>query len=123
MAWTAPRTWVAGETHTAAQHNTHVRDNVLYLYESRRAGAVSSAGAVTNGSLFSSVKDSTGQYTVTFSASFAGQPAVTVTPITGSSILSPIITAVSAAAFTVQFRNSSSTLSDTAFNFIAVLIV
>jgi len=29
MAWTAPRTWVAGETVTAAQMNTHIRDNLL----------------------------------------------------------------------------------------------
>jgi hypothetical protein len=28
MAWTAPRTWVAGETVTAALMNTHVRDNL-----------------------------------------------------------------------------------------------
>lgn len=27
MAWTSPRTWVAGETPTAAIFNTHVRDN------------------------------------------------------------------------------------------------
>lgn len=27
MAWTSPRTWVAGETVTAALLNTHVRDN------------------------------------------------------------------------------------------------
>lgn len=27
MAWTAPRTWVAGETVTAAMLNTHLRDN------------------------------------------------------------------------------------------------
>ena len=29
MAWTAPRTWVAAETLTAALLNTHVRDNLL----------------------------------------------------------------------------------------------
>lgn len=29
MAWTAPRTWVAGEVLTAALLNTHVRDNLL----------------------------------------------------------------------------------------------
>ena len=29
MAWTAPRTWVAGELVTAALMNTHVRDNLL----------------------------------------------------------------------------------------------
>lgn len=27
MAWTSPRTWVAGEIPTAATFNTHVRDN------------------------------------------------------------------------------------------------
>ena len=31
MAWTAPRTWVAGETLTAALLNTHVRDNLTAL--------------------------------------------------------------------------------------------
>lgn len=28
MAWTAPRTWVVGEIVTAAQLNTHLRDNL-----------------------------------------------------------------------------------------------
>ena len=31
MAWTAPRTWVAGELVTAALFNTHLRDNLLIL--------------------------------------------------------------------------------------------
>lgn len=31
MSWTTPRTWVAGETVTAAIMNTHVRDNLAYL--------------------------------------------------------------------------------------------
>ncbi len=31
MAWTAPRTWVAGEVVTAALLNTHVRDNLQVL--------------------------------------------------------------------------------------------
>ena len=35
MGWTTPRTWVANETVTAAQMNTHVRDNVAYLYEAK----------------------------------------------------------------------------------------
>ena len=29
MAWTAPRTWAAGEVVTAALLNTHVRDDLL----------------------------------------------------------------------------------------------
>lgn len=32
MAWTAPRTWVAAEITTAANLNTHVRDNMNALY-------------------------------------------------------------------------------------------
>lgn len=32
-AWTAPRTWVATNTLTAAQLNTDVRDNTLHIYE------------------------------------------------------------------------------------------
>ena len=31
MAWTTPRTWVAGETVTDTIMNTHVRDNLAYL--------------------------------------------------------------------------------------------
>ena len=31
MAWTTPRTWVAGETVTAALLNTHLRDNLNAL--------------------------------------------------------------------------------------------
>lgn len=31
MAWTAPRTWVAGEVVTAALLNTHLRDNLLAI--------------------------------------------------------------------------------------------
>ena len=31
MAWTAPRTWVAGEIVTAALMNAHLRDNLLEL--------------------------------------------------------------------------------------------
>ena len=36
MAWTAPRTWVTGEVVTAANMNTHVRDNMLSLAQSFR---------------------------------------------------------------------------------------
>jgi len=32
MAWTTPRTWVAGETPSASTFNTHVRDNLSWLY-------------------------------------------------------------------------------------------
>lgn len=32
MAWTNPLTWVVGQLVTAAQLNTHIRDNELYLF-------------------------------------------------------------------------------------------
>ena len=38
MAWTAPRTWVAGEVVTAAYMNTHVRDNAKASFTSDMFG-------------------------------------------------------------------------------------
>lgn len=35
MAWTVPRTWVAGETTSATIFNQHVRDNLLFLHDNR----------------------------------------------------------------------------------------
>lgn len=32
MAWTTPRTWVAGEVGSAANFNTHLRDNLLAIF-------------------------------------------------------------------------------------------
>lgn len=46
MAWTTPRTWVAGETVTAAIMNTHVRDN-LTAAATTYVGSNSSATGVT----------------------------------------------------------------------------
>ena len=40
MAWTAPRTWVTGETVTAALMNAHVRDNLVELAGTTGAGAI-----------------------------------------------------------------------------------
>jgi hypothetical protein len=101
--------------------DTHVRDNTLYLFETRLGGRVSSTGSAS-GSRFSSVKDSTGQYTVTFDSAFAATPVVLVTASGGSANLAGIITAVTASAFTVQIRNTSSTLTDSDFHFVAVAV-
>jgi hypothetical protein len=119
MAWTTPRTWVAGETHTAAQHNTHVRDNLNYLYGARLGGWVATGGTVVQGTLYSSVKDSTGQYTITYDTPFAIIPAVVVTPVVGTSLM-VCLTSLTTSAFTVTFRNTAAALTDTAFNFIVV---
>ena len=39
IAWTAPRTWVAGEVVTAALMNTHIRDNQLVVSTHTHSGA------------------------------------------------------------------------------------
>lgn len=39
MAWTAPRTWIAGEVVSAALMNTHVRDNLLEVGPSNTGSA------------------------------------------------------------------------------------
>ena len=43
MAWTSPRTWVAGETVTAAQLNAHIRDNLDFLHSKDHASVYDSA--------------------------------------------------------------------------------
>jgi len=40
MAWTTPRTWVASEVPTAAIFNTHVRDNLSYVFSGRGGSTV-----------------------------------------------------------------------------------
>lgn len=47
MPWTTPRTWVAKEKITAALLNTHLRDNLDYLYSN--APAIVSSGYATVG--------------------------------------------------------------------------
>src|SRR3990167_3647383 len=45
MAWTSPRTWVTGETVTAALLNTHVRDNLNALMVVTTKGDIAVATA------------------------------------------------------------------------------
>lgn len=49
MAWTAPRTWSAGETLTAALLNTHLRDNLNAIRE-RELWFSSDSGNIVVGS-------------------------------------------------------------------------
>ena len=39
MSWNTPRTWITGELVTAALMNTHLRDNLDYLYDGNNIGA------------------------------------------------------------------------------------
>ena len=45
MAWTTPRTWVAGEVVTASQLNAHVRDNLNFLLNGRILSYIVRAGS------------------------------------------------------------------------------
>lgn len=54
MAWTTPRTWVAGEVVTAAIGNAHWRDNLAYLH--------GDAGNITYGNAALIVQDGYGAY-------------------------------------------------------------
>jgi len=48
MAWTTPRTWIPGELVTALMMNTHVRDNMNYLFANIGASPSSfGAGSVS----------------------------------------------------------------------------
>lgn len=61
MAWTAPRTWVAGEIVTAALMNTHLRDNLLAIGDPTAAWTTYTptfSGTLGNGTI-------TGQYAKT----------------------------------------------------------
>jgi hypothetical protein len=93
MAWTTPRTWVTAETVTASILNSHVRDNLDFLYNKDRVRVYRSADKSiadsateyvnwtdedydTNG-LHSTVSNNArltaqvdGMYVVTFNASF-----------------------------------------------------
>lgn len=51
MAWTSPRTWISGEVVTKAIMDTHVRDNLLYLYGLATAGFTAYTPTLTNWSL------------------------------------------------------------------------
>lgn len=55
MAWTAPRTWTVGQILTAAQLNTDVRDNMLYLAGSTGLGGVIGLHLLASGTVAGTV--------------------------------------------------------------------
>ena len=78
MAWTTPVTATVGQVLTAAFYNTYVRDNLLFLrfLKGRIRG---SDGVTLAGAGFTSGRNSTGDYTITFSVAFANVPVVLAT--------------------------------------------
>lgn len=55
MAWTTPRTWVAGETVTAAQLNAHIRDNLDFLHSKDHASAYQSTNQALTTSTYEAI--------------------------------------------------------------------
>lgn len=45
MAWTSPKTYIAGSVHTASDLNTYERDNFIAV----RAGGIAISGQAANG--------------------------------------------------------------------------
>jgi hypothetical protein len=84
MAWTAPRTWIAGETLTATLLNAHVRDNMLETEAALATGGGYFVGAALNDLVERKPKQatvSTSQTTTstTYTNLATTGPAVTVT--------------------------------------------
>lgn len=63
MSWTSPRDWTSGETVTEAHMDTHIKDNLTYLYDEmpKRATLWHQYAIVTAGNALSAAPD-TGQY-------------------------------------------------------------
>ena len=113
VSWTSPRTWVAGENPTAATLNTHLRDNVLFLFEKI---------AIGNLSITPSAPNTPTSVTVTFPFTFASAPIVVATAQTGL----PGTTVLGVGAdseTTTNFRCTvtRTTTTETGINWIAVL--
>jgi hypothetical protein len=81
-------------------------------------GTINSDGTIKSGTGFTVVKNSTGNYTVTFSTAFAVQPVVLVTALSLNLINS--IGSVTTSGFTSNFIARDGTLFDTAFNFATI---
>jgi hypothetical protein len=98
MAYTTPRTWVAGETVTAANLNTHVRDNEIALYGTDSSytptlsqGASTNIAKTVNHARYVQVGRLVHCYvTLTSTAAGTAGSAITVTlPVTASGHVNP----------------------------------
>ena len=70
------------------------------------------------GTGYACVRNSAGNYTVTFTAAFAVLPIVIVTPLGGANITT-VVSGVGAGSFNVQISNTGNVATDNAFNFLA----
>lgn len=85
-------------------------------------GAVTAAGVLARGSGFSVVRNSAGNYTITYAPAFASTPIVTYGLGGTASIANLATTAESATAFTVQAFTIAGAAADAAFSFHATSV-
>ena len=129
MAWTSPRTWVAGENLTAALLNLHVRDNLKAIGDAWTAYTPTLSGwTLSNGTLVGRAKQAGKDvevhidYTVGSSDTKSGAPVFSL-PVAanfnaGATIgtAGMIDTSAGARAFRVVFLGSSTTAILTTFD-------
>lgn len=124
MAWTTPRTYVAGEVVTAAILNTDHRDNLNAL--AAITGIIPASGTTaTAGTGFTYTHtNGTGVYAFTFSPAFAATPVV-VANVVDASAAAPTchVSGRSASTATVNVHDNVNAALDQPFNFRAFVVV
>lgn len=96
MAWTAPRTWVAGETVTASICNTHIRDNLKAIGDPWTTYTPTFTGfTIGNGVVIAKYlqagKDVRGEVKITFGSTSTWTAGFTVSlPVTAAVISIPV---------------------------------
>lgn len=116
MAWTAPRTWVAGEAPTAAIMNTHIRDNLNATEAAVLTGAGDLAYATAANTLARLAKGTSGQYLQVSSGLPAWASVVSAHPlITVSANLTDVTSGYSAGEW-VQWGTEEAAIADPGAN-------
>ena len=82
------------------------------------AGICQSGGGVFQGTGFTSVRNSAGNYTVTFTVPQGTQVVVVASPYASAGLIPQIVVAT-ASAFTVNFATSAGVATDTIWTFLA----
>lgn len=83
-------------------------------------GIVSNAGAVSFGSGFTAAKNSTGNYTVTFSSPFGNTATITANAYSTGSLYCALQGTPANDAITLKIYDAAGTLTDAVFGFIAI---
>jgi hypothetical protein len=82
-------------------------------------GVIDSAGAVTKGTGFTSVRNSTGNYTITFTTAFSDTPSMAVTAVNATVLVASIVSA-STTTCNYIIATGGGTATDAAAHFHAI---